>query len=85
MLTIHKYPVRVAEQQIIEVPQGSKFLSAQLQNGEPTLWFMVDTNSEKLPYEVIIVGTGHPVPTNCTDFLGSVQQGMYVWHIFRGV
>lgn len=88
MKTIYKYPLILKDRQQIELPTSAKFLSLQVQNSTPTMWCMVDTDdleSIKSTYmaSIYIFGTGQEV--TCSDdytFLGTVQQGSYVWHVF---
>lgn len=84
MKTIYKYPLILKERQQIELPTSAKFLSLQVQDGTPTIWCMVDTSMQSTYMaSVYIFGTGHEVTCSedCT-FLGTVQQGSYVWHVF---
>jgi hypothetical protein len=88
MFTIHKFQVQVQEQGIIEVPVGAKLLSIDRQSmyGLDSIqsWWEVDDEEQSTvdePY--LIVGTGHEMPdTRGYQFATSVQQGMFVWHIY---
>jgi hypothetical protein len=49
------------------------------------LWAEVETDQKEEAQFVYSVGTGHGlVPDNCR-FIGSVQEGPYVWHIYSPV
>ena len=71
----------VAEQ-TIEVPAGASFLSVQMQAGRPCLWFVVSPERERVPVSIEIVGTGWPMDLLGKAYLGTVQDGAFVWHIF---
>lgn len=75
---IFKYPIKSGS---LFVPKNAEFLSVQMQRNEITSWWMVDP--EALPEEILIsvVGTGHPIRDE-GRFLGTVQDGSFVWHIF---
>lgn len=83
-MTIWKYLLDIADIQIINLPGHSKPLSVQVQNGELCLWALVEeTMPLRWSWRVRIVGTGHPFPDYLTcQFLGTVQMGPLVWHVF---
>ena len=87
MKAIWKYPLKIESKQTLEMPgTGPKLLSVQMQAGVPCLWAVVEPNSEQKSVVVIdIVGTGHILEEDDTEryFLGTVQQGGLVWHVFR--
>lgn len=89
---IWKYPLALADEQSIEMPEGATVLSVQAQNGAVTLW------AEVRPYHPLkarrfrIYGTGHPIDRNNLKYIGTVQmpssfmeQLPFVWHIFEEV
>jgi len=84
--TIWKFPIEIADSQLLSVPEGAKFISV-LTNGEkPLLYAIVDPESPTVSTTVQIRGTGHPVQEDLLDlyvFLGTVTtHGFLVWHIF---
>lgn len=86
MKTIRKYPLAVADQQTIEVPARTVFISAQMQRGRLCVWAIVDTSRANELVDLFIVGTGHPMPevSKTLLFVGTVQEDDLVWHVFRG-
>jgi len=86
MQTIYKYPLSLASSQGVSMPQGAKILSAQMQNDELQVWAIVDTEAPAPDdyYEFIIAGTGNPTHINIRDanYLSTVQDGGFVWHVF---
>jgi hypothetical protein len=84
MDTIYKYPLRIIDAQEVEMPRGAKILSAQMQEEFLCLWALVEITKEKETRTIVIHGTGHPV-YNVSDkkFIGTVQQGPLVWHVFE--
>ncbi len=90
MTKIYKYPLAVLDAQEILVPQGAFVLSVQIQHhGGIVFWAMVDDEAgpERRTYRVF--GTGQPIPDDLTNarngsrYLGTVQDGVLVWHVFE--
>lgn len=83
MKIIWKFPIELTDEQRIEIPAGSKILSAQVQNGQICIWAIVDDSEVETEYRpVAIVGTGNKLWCFDWEFVGTVQQGDFVWHIF---
>ena len=86
MKTIWKYPIQ--EEAIFEMPKGAEILSVQVQDGLPTLWALVDPDAPKERRGFLVVGTGwklsHEWFSQARIFIGTVQLGGFVWHIFEG-
>lgn len=89
MITVHKYPVQMQAEFTVELPRGAEFLSVQEQNGEPQMWFRVDTRREVVRQVFSIVGTGHPIAPELSRLphLGTFQVagGSLVFHLFGGI
>lgn len=83
MRTIYKYPLLLTDSQILHLPSSAKPLSAQLQGDQLCLWAEVEDEWNPGKEVVIsIVGTGHPIPPGAVNYLGTVQQGPFVWHVY---
>lgn len=84
MKTIYKFQLEIIDEQIIEVPNNTKFLSAQYQNGVLCLWGIVATEMPKQKTVITIIGTGNQFDydENKHDYIATVQQPPFVWHIF---
>lgn len=85
--TIWKFPlafrnVRGDELEIL-MPAPNRILTLQVQNGEPTLWALVDPEADVAVYKFIVVGTGYELDGRCGDYVGTWQHPPYVWHLFR--
>lgn len=88
--SIWKYPVRVTDRLIVEMPKGAEILCVQVQRDEPCLWALVtpDTTTEKRFFEMF--GTGHPVPSDmgiARQYIGTFQLhgGSLLFHVFERV
>jgi hypothetical protein len=77
------------DQASVEIPFGWERLHVARQEdgpdaGAPCLWVLVNPTAAKVRYKPFVVGTGHTVPRGCdmTNFIGSTQEGIFVWHWF---
>jgi hypothetical protein len=82
--TIWKYDLE-PDGSVIEMPQGAKPLSVQMQGDGPCLWALVDPEAAKESRRFHVAGTGHPLPDNLGDHLGTFQMngGALVFHVFE--
>ena len=86
MHTIWKFPVPQADEFVVEMPRGARFLSLQVQHERPQMWFLLDPEAEKVKRRFVISGTGHPVDQpELLTHLGSFQLfgGELVVHLFE--
>jgi hypothetical protein len=90
-MKICKYRLNVIDKQEFLVPKGTQFLSVGVQDGIVTTWALVsDTTKEQQKVTFYIIGTGNPIPDDYklmakANFLGTIQQGIFVWHVFMEV
>lgn len=82
MKTIHKYPLKVADTQKLQLPWKAQVLSVQFQAGELMMWALVTPDAPKVERTIHTYGTGHQVPVDPGTHIGTVQQGGLVWHLF---
>lgn len=85
MKTIYKYPLEITDEQEIEIPLGSRILSVQMQRDQLCLWAMVNSKvTNKTKIKILVCGTGNPIeyPPSRMEFLGTIQQQVFVWHVF---
>lgn len=90
MWTIHKFPLLLHGTQILQFPPDAKMLSVAEQRDTLCLWALLDTTAPTVPWIVEIAGTGQPhLRVDPAAFVGTVQLGDHVWHVFvtrlRGV
>lgn len=86
MTVIHKQTLEHVPYQYFR-PGGEvlKLLDVQDQHGDFVLWYEVDTDAPSLArgaceIRVQCVGTGQEVPDHGYTYLGTTQDGLYVWH-----
>lgn len=83
MKTIYKYPLFLMDEQSIGIHEGAHALSAQMKGDQLFVWALVDSDAKLDSRKVRIFGTGNPVNLDGNwQFLGTVQERMFVWHIF---
>lgn len=83
---IWKFPHEIKDSFTLGVPKGATFVALQLQHGIPTLWALVDTNAIEVKREFVYVGTGHEHPHDFwsdLEFVGTIQMGLLVFHLFE--
>jgi hypothetical protein len=85
---IWKYLLEVTDIQAIQIPVGSRILSADNQNGDLCLWAIVPTQNATEDRCIEIIGTGNPVLEAIgltRRFIGTVIMRPFVWHVFERV
>lgn len=84
MKTIHKHVLSLDDQRwFIDTRRGWQLLSAQIQNGKPCLWLLVDEREQPEVVPLIFYGTGWRLADDPGKHLATYQMGIYVWHLFR--
>ena len=83
METIYKYELAQAETQTIDMPEGAKVLTVQVQRGCPCLWALVESTNPLVARHFRIYGTGHSFVHG--EYIGSFQLmgGDLVFHVFE--
>ena len=84
MKTIRKYSFGIGKTLELSLPMNSTFLSASVENGRLTLYFLVSDSSETVKHKYIIVPTGTEIADNM-EYLGTfmVRGGVLVQHLFK--
>lgn len=85
MRKIYKYPLQITdEQEVFLQGDDPEVLTAQVQNGQLTLWAVVDPNLEAGPVvKIRIIGTGNPMPDmEGFYYVNTVQMPPLVWHVW---
>lgn len=83
MKTIWKFPLSIQDAQSILVPSGGEILSVQIQDSQVCLWIAVNPANPKEQHTIEIFGTGHGMDESEREYIGTVQDGRLVWHIFE--
>lgn len=84
--TIWKFPLEITDEQTVKMPATANIIAVQFQGEQLMLWAVVDPKVTFANVVVRIVGTGNPFPdANDCRFVGTVQQGPFVWHVFMAL
>ena len=84
MRSIWKYPLKVTSAQDIEMPDGARILSVQMQGEQPCLWAEVDPNQVRERRKFFVAATGGPAPERA-QYLGTFQNGAFVGHVYESI
>ena len=84
--TIWKFNLEITDEQVLEMPVGSRLLKVDMQQEVPCLWAAVNPEAQKQPVKIRVIGTGHQIPdykylTHIDTF--QMAGGSLVWHVFQ--
>lgn len=83
MKTIWKFNFDISDTIVIDgMPQEFEILAIQMQQGCPALWVKVDEDTPIGNYTMVCRGTGHELTGEEGKYLGTIQDGILVWHFF---
>ncbi len=89
MKTIYKYPLKIQDEQEIEMPPGAMVIHAGLDpNKDPCVWALVDRTrtrtrtSDLVPIKIRIAGDGRAIEEVPLIYVNSFVQGPFIWHVF---
>ena len=84
MLTVHKFPIPIADYSTIDMPERAKILSVDIQYDKPMMWALVDTTAPFEQRHFRFAGTGHALQENVV-FIGSLHMynGALIFHVFE--
>ena len=85
MRTIHKYTLTPGARRCFEIPKDAKPLAVGHQDGTICLWVELDTEQPAEGVrEFSVVGTGWELCGKfCKTYVGTVQVGAFVWHVYE--
>ena len=86
MKSIFKYQISYSAPTEIQLPMDSKVISADLDpHGDLCIWALVDPENTMIPRVFMVVGTGWSMEDEIDnwEFIGTVRQGPYMWHVFE--
>ena len=86
MRRVYKYPVPVADEFDLTLPQGAEILHVAVQNYRPQLWALVDPDAPREERRFEVRGTGGPVD-DYLHHLGTflLADDTFVGHLFERV
>jgi hypothetical protein len=71
----------------ISMPRHAQLLHVETKDGQPSLWALVDPKAEKVDRNLLVYGTGHPVPLFHGKYVGTfllkaTHVTTLVFHVF---
>lgn len=92
-LTVWKFPVAIEDAFALDMPEGARVLSVQVQGDKPWIWALVDPKAPKVRRTFVLMGTGHKRPAAMfragsleasLEFVGTFQLsgGALVFHLW---
>ena len=85
MKTVWKFPLEIADEQNLMMPECAEILTAQMQGGTLCLWALVNPDAPKQRRIIEILGTGNPAPDTERKYISTAQiaGGLLIWHVFE--
>lgn len=89
-MKIFKMTLKTTDTQVLQMPNGAKVLSLQVQHGKPQLWILVNENNSTMTQRKFVThGTGNPInpAVDPSKFVGTYQLdgGNLVFHVFEQI
>lgn len=82
--TIWKFTLARASLSPVTMPIGAEILHVGVQENDICFWAKVDPKAKTETRLFGIYGTGWDIPNDTeSEYVGTVQQGSFVWHIFE--
>lgn len=84
MKTIWKYTM-LGPDCDFQMPKGAKILCIQTKDEIPQIWALVDPALNTTVRRFMTYGTGHDVPENPGEYIGTFQTlgGRLIFHVFE--
>lgn len=84
MRRVYKYTIDGKNAGKLMMPFGAEILTVQMQDGNITLWALVDPDQYEQGRHFDIYGTGWDIDTSTPhEYIGTVQRSGMVWHVFE--
>jgi len=83
MRAIWKQELNKTDQQVVYLSVGAKILDVQIQRGKWCLWYSCSVDLPLEERHIAIYATGQEVETLNGDYIGTFQDGPFVWHVFE--
>lgn len=81
MKRIYKYTIDMLNA-TIKIPEGFKILKVGMQNDDMCIWCYVETDNTEVIQKFSVHGTGHEILEPVENYIGTVFDRQYVWHLF---
>lgn len=85
MKAIYKYQLEITNFQTVSMRANAKILCAQMQHDVLCLRAECDLDAGMGGRVIDIFGTGHAMDEKERRFIGTVQDGTLVWHVYERI
>jgi hypothetical protein len=84
-MKIFKYPLKIIDEQVLELPIGAKILALKSQGELPFLWATVEPEAKTEKRTFMTYGTGHPLPADMSMhcYIDTYIVPNLVFHVFE--
>ena len=82
-MRILKYKISLEGENSIALSIGAEILSIQMQKGSICMWALEDPDATTWVRNFVVYGTGWDIGDNPGKYIGTVQDDIFVWHIFE--
>lgn len=85
MQTVWKYPLKIEDRQVIDIPHLSSSINVlhiDVVDGDIYMWCEVDPDNPPVETTILCFGTGHPILWSDLKHLGTVINNGFVWHFY---
>lgn len=80
---IYKYELK-GMQPVVELPVGAKIINFESQVGKLFIWCIIEKGSTLVEnVQFNIIGTGIEFNDKHLEFIGTTQQSIFMWHLFK--
>ena len=82
-MKILKFKLEITDEQAVKMPIQSKILTAQFQGDNLCIWAVCDLSLPQRYRYFAVVGTGNPFYHKKNTYIATVQNELFVWHVFE--
>lgn len=84
MRRVYKYPVPdIGVVFTVHMPKGARVVNFETQGEAMCFWAVVDPSARMEPRELTVFGTGWDIEDERWQYVASLQDAPYVWHLFE--
>jgi len=80
-----KPPQNKKRELVIPMQKGAQLLHVETKDRQPSLWALVDQKAKQVDRNLLVFGTGHPVPLFHGKYVGTFmvkEDETLVFHVF---
>lgn len=85
MQTIYKYALpQTVSATKVQLYEDARILDVQMQDDALVFWALIEDTKPPKDFMFLVAGTGIELPLDMSEwrYVGTAQDGYYVWHLF---